>query len=206
MRLYRWIGAWMYEYAFVSRNSCICISLVDGWRPSGLQSQCAIIHTIYDSYTWNVSFVCVYLYWQSHHIFTRPGESHDCYFFFSLFVLLSHLSLWPLFHISNARDLTLALIHSTTICAPHRNAFHKSSSCVCAIRVSMYLACVCMVNITFVLLYVYFFFFFHYDLCIRILFITRKYLWFYWSLTCTWLLWWYSCANVCIPNLAIGSL
>lgn len=84
-----------------------------GWRPSGLQSQCFIhIQTVYECvFQFLHSSVCV------GNRTTRPGESHDCCVFFSLRSVACEATSLE----CRARDLTLALIHSTTISAPHRN-------------------------------------------------------------------------------------
>lgn len=70
--------------------------------------------------------VCVCMFWQLHDISTKPGESYELLFLFrSYFSRICCVLGALLSHLCRSLNLTLALIHSTTISASYRNAFHK---------------------------------------------------------------------------------
>lgn len=112
-----------------------------------------------------------------------------------VFFSLSHLSLWPFFHLIYT-DIFHLFNHTTATSTsiPYWAFSMKSFSIfapvcdrVCAYEnASVYL---CRFQYSYVVLFDYRTLCCWVDLCILVLFITREFSWFYWSLTCTlWLL------------------
>lgn len=207
-----------------SRWKFICVRITHGLRPSVRMYVCALQSTISMCIWWmtairvythcahnNVfvytlqllhmkSVVCVR--WQSYHTLGLVKVMNVVVFFFFPFVhsFVSFASVGLTSFECRARDLTFALIHSTTISATYRNELSiKLCHGICAIPIDAFVgigfdvrmsmcvfACVwvsVLMNAFHCCYYVYLMRFMY----SRFIHNAREYLWFYWSLTCTWL-------------------